>query len=64
MNQKTRVTNFVGKLAKKLIMFCYEEKIVNPSITLNIEIRNGERYKLVFERIDLGLINQDENLKS
>lgn len=52
-NQNIRVNKVAGEAIKTLIEFCMNEKIVNPKITMDAKISDNERYRLIFERLDL-----------
>lgn len=53
MNQKERVDKMAGEAIKTMIEFCINEKIINPKITMNAKTKDGEHYRLVFERLDI-----------
>lgn len=53
MKQQDKVNQVAVNVIKELIEFCLNEKIENPKITMDAKITDGERYRLVFERIDL-----------
>lgn len=51
--KEKKVNNICNKVTKTMIEFCYKEKIINPKIEIYIDVTNGEKYKLTFERTDL-----------
>lgn len=59
MDTNEKVMRMMAGTTKKLIEFCYKNKINNPKIDISINVTNGEKYKLVFERIDLDEILND-----
>ena len=60
-NQKTRVNDMAGEAIKTLMEFCINEKIINPKITMDAKTTDGEHYRLIFERLDIDeLLNEDE----
>lgn len=58
MKQQDKVNKVVGKVIGTLIEFCINEKILNPKITMEAKTTDGEKYRLLFKRIDLD--NKDE----
>jgi len=53
LTQTQKVNKVVAKNIKSLIEFCINEKIHNPKITVEANVTDGAKYRLVFERIDL-----------
>lgn len=60
ISQKQKVNNMAGEAIKTLMEFCINEKIINPKITMDATTTDGEHYRLVFERLDIDeMLNED-----
>lgn len=52
------VSHPAAEALKMLIEFCLNENIRDPKITMEAKLGSGEKYKLVFERVDLNAEQQ------
>ncbi len=50
---KLREKSATGQAVKILLEFCLKEKIENPMLVATIDVSDGSKYKLIFERVDL-----------
>lgn len=59
-NQKERVNKKSTQAIKMLMEFCIKEKIINPKITMDAKTTDGEHYRLIFDRLDIDEIINEE----
>lgn len=53
MNKADRIATIMNPFVKKLIEFSIAEGMENPKFSVEAEVKDGFKYRLVFERTDL-----------